>query len=64
MQNLEEFLHELHKKTKHIKGGKNASYIPELARVNPNTYGISVVDCDGKLYSAGDHKKNRCDRIH
>tara|TARA_Y100000389_G_C17444076_1_gene510469 strand:+ start:955 stop:1965 length:1011 start_codon:yes stop_codon:yes gene_type:complete len=57
MQNLPEFLQTLHKKTKHIKRGKNAAYIPELARVNPNTYGISVMDCDGKLYSAGDHKK-------
>ena len=44
MQNLPEFLQTLHKKTKHIKRGKNAAYIPELARVNPNTYGIF---CDG-----------------
>ena len=57
MDKLEKFLEVLHKNTKHIKRGKNAAYIPELARVNPNTYGISVMDCNGKLYSAGDHKK-------
>ena len=55
---IKEYLQKVYKETKHIKRGNNASYIPELANVNPNIYGISLVDCDGFLYSVGDHKKS------
>lgn len=34
--------------------GKVASYIPALANVDPNKFGISVMTCDGKIFSAGD----------
>jgi len=34
--------------------GKNADYIPYLAQVNPNLFGISVVTTDGQVYSVGD----------
>jgi glutaminase len=43
-------------KYKDIKEGKNADYIPALAKVNPNLFGIAVVTADGKVYSAGDLK--------
>ena len=36
--------------------GKNADYIPALARVNPNYYGIALITVDGKIYQAGDSK--------
>ncbi len=35
--------------------GKVAAYIPPLARVNPNKFGISLVTLDGKIYSFGDY---------
>lgn len=33
--------------------GKVADYIPELAKVDPNQFGISVATADGELFSAG-----------
>jgi glutaminase len=41
-------------KFKTLKEGKNADYIPALAKVDPNLFGIALVTTDGKIYSAGD----------
>jgi glutaminase len=41
-------------KYKTLKEGKNADYIPALAKVDPNLFGIALVTTDGKAYSAGD----------
>src|SRR5215510_13559490 len=41
-------------KFKDLKEGKNADYIPALAQVDPNIFGIAVVTTDGKVYSTGD----------
>jgi glutaminase len=43
-------------KYKSLNEGKNADYIPALAKVDPNLFGIAVVTSDGKVYSAGDLK--------
>jgi len=43
-------------KYKDIQEGKNADYIPALAKVDPNIYGIAVVTTDGKVYTVGDVK--------
>jgi glutaminase len=43
-------------KFKDLKEGKNADYIPALAKVDPNLFGIAVVTGDGKVYTAGDLK--------
>jgi glutaminase len=45
-----------HEKYKGIKEGANADYIPALAKVDPNIYGIALVTVDGKVYTAGDVK--------
>lgn len=37
-----------------LQEGKNADYIPALAKVDPNLYGIALVTTDGKVYTAGD----------
>jgi glutaminase len=37
-----------------LQEGKNADYIPALAKVDPNLFGIAVVTVDGKVYTAGD----------
>jgi glutaminase len=39
-----------------LEEGANADYIPALAKVDPNIYGIALVTADGKVYSAGDVK--------
>jgi glutaminase len=41
-------------KYKGLKEGKNADYIPALARVNPDLFGIAIYTADGKFYTAGD----------
>ena len=41
-------------KFKTLTEGKNADYIPALAKVDPNLFGIAVVTADGKVYTAGD----------
>ena len=43
-------------KYQNLKEGKNADYIPALAKVNPNLFGIAVVTSDGHMYTAGDLK--------
>src|SRR5262245_22754015 len=41
---------------KDLKEGKNADYIPALAKVDPNLFGIALVTVDGKVFTAGDVK--------
>jgi glutaminase len=43
-------------KYKGLKEGKNADYIPALAKVDSNLFGIALVTTDGKVYTAGDLK--------
>jgi len=43
-------------KFKTLTEGKNADYIPALAKVDPNLFGIALVTVDGKVYTAGDVK--------
>ncbi|MBU5485351.1 glutaminase A [Clostridium sp. MSJ-11] len=39
---------------KHINKGNVATYIPELAKVDKNLLGVSIVTIDGRRYHAGD----------
>jgi len=43
-------------KYKDLHEGKNADYIPALAKVDSNLFGIALVTADGKVYTAGDVK--------
>ena len=45
-----------YEKYRTLQEGKNADYIPALARVDPNTYGIALITADGRVYTAGDVK--------
>ena len=45
-----------HAKYKALEEGKNADYIPALAKVDSNIFGIALVTVDGKVYTAGDVK--------
>ncbi|WP_237065195.1 glutaminase A [Microbulbifer guangxiensis] len=45
-----------YEKYKGLKEGANADYIPVLAEVDSNIYGIALVTPDGKVYTAGDVK--------
>jgi glutaminase len=43
-----------------VIGGKNADYIPQLAKVNPNQFGVSFCSIDGQVMSFGDSKVPFC----
>jgi glutaminase len=43
-----------YEKYKDLQEGKNADYIPALAKVDPKIYGIALVTTDGKVFTAGD----------
>lgn len=45
---------EAYAECKDIKGGENAHYIPYLANVNPDLFGISLTLLDGTVISVGD----------
>lgn len=40
--------------------GAVADYIPQLAHVNPDLYGVSFCDCSGTVYSIGDTVESFC----
>jgi len=43
-------------KYKSLQEGANADYIPALAKVNPDLYGIALVTPEGEVFTAGDVK--------
>ena len=51
---IEKVLAEAHSKVKGVKDGANADYIPALAEVDPELFGISLVTPDGRVYDVGD----------
>ena len=53
-ENIQKALDEAYNKFKDLKEGKNADYIKELAKVDPNVFGIAIVTTDGQVYTKGD----------
>jgi glutaminase len=53
-QQVQALVNEAHQKFKTNTEGKNADYIPELAKVNSNYYGVVGVTTDGQIFTAGD----------
>jgi glutaminase len=55
MIDIQPIINEIHKKVKKLKNtGKNADYIPQLKKVNPNLYAISIYTISGEEYNVGD----------
>ncbi|MGG6241345.1 glutaminase A [Nodosilinea sp. AN01ver1] len=54
MPQVQAFLEQLYHEFKGLSTGKLASYIPELARANPDWFGISLVTLDGRSFEVGD----------
>jgi glutaminase len=50
-------LHELRDQLAGLSEGRVADYIPELAKANPDWFGISVVTADGQVFEAGDSQQ-------
>ena len=51
---IETALNAAYEKYRTVQEGKNADYIPALAKVDPKIYGIALVTNDGRIYTAGD----------
>jgi len=47
-------INQTHAKYLSLQEGKNADYIPALAKVDSKIYGIALVTVDGKVYTTGD----------
>ena len=43
-----------HEKQKNKRGGKNAGYIPILAKVDSRLFGVCIATVDGQIFAAGD----------
>jgi glutaminase len=54
MTEFENFLTTLHHELTPVSDGAVASYIPELARADPDHFGICAVLADGRVFEAGD----------
>ena len=52
---FQSYLQALQLKYKAVRDGAVASYIPELAKVNPDLFSICVITVDGKVYEVGDY---------
>jgi glutaminase len=55
-QSIATVLNETYTKFRNLQEGKNADYIPALAKVDSKIFGIALVTTDGKVYTAGDIK--------
>lgn len=54
LADLESVVKEAYEKMKGLKGGKNADYIPFLAKIDPDLFGIAVCTPTGDVIEAGD----------
>lgn len=55
-----EKLTNIYDKVKKEKGGKVADYIPQLERVNPELFGVSICTVDGQRFNLGDSEAYFC----
>src|SRR5215467_10138256 len=51
---VQKFLEQLHSDCAKLNGGNVATYIPELAKANPDWFGICMVTPTGSIYEVGD----------
>lgn len=55
---IQKVINDFHLKFLSEKSGKMADYIPELAKANPDHFGIAIVTTDGKIFKAGNCEQN------
>ncbi len=51
---LQRLVDTAHARFRDLKEGANADYIPELAKVPADLFGVAIVTVDGRVYTAGD----------
>ena len=60
MEKIAKIINKIYYELKDIDGGKVADYIPELACVNHDLFGISVCHVNGEIHNIGDCNKYFC----
>ena len=60
MQTIEEIIENIYDNLINNDEGKVADYIPQLGKVNPDLFGISVCTVDGNIYNIGDTSEFFC----
>ncbi len=54
---IQDYLQELHARHAALGDGQVATYIPELAKANPDWFGICLVTTEGHVYEVGDSRQ-------
>ncbi|MGY6558761.1 MAG: glutaminase A [Nitritalea sp.] len=54
LPSIQQVVDQAYEQFKQVTEGKNADYIKELAKVDPDIFGVVVVDSQGNIYTAGD----------
>jgi len=54
---IDHYLASLHTRLKDLRDGEVAAYIPELAKADPDLFGIAIATVDGKVYATGDSER-------
>jgi glutaminase len=54
---IREQLEEIHRRHRELREGEVATYIPELAKADPEWFGICLVTAGGSIYEVGDSRQ-------
>jgi glutaminase len=54
---VQQFLDQLHRDCAGVKDGAVAAYIPELAKADPDWFGLCLVTANGAVYETGDSRQ-------
>ena len=54
---IQRYLEALHRRHAELRSGEVASYIPELAKADPDLFGICLATTDGHVYELGDARE-------
>ena len=54
---IQAYLDQLHRQYAGLTSGQVATYIPELAKVDPSGFGIAIATVDGRVYEVGDARR-------
>ncbi|MEX2208469.1 MAG: glutaminase A [Myxococcota bacterium] len=54
---IQSYLERLHAECAALREGKVATYIPELAKADPDWFGICLATTDGRIYEVGDTRQ-------
>jgi glutaminase len=57
-EQIQKLLVDLYDKYKTLQEGEIATYIPELGKANPNSFGICLATVDGRVFKVGDCDQN------